>query len=479
MRLAVVGAGWAGLSAAVRATQAGHQVTVFEMAPQPGGRAKGIEQHGAALDNGQHILIGAYTQCLDLMRTVGADPQALLLRRPLELRYPDGRGLRLPTGPAVLSFARGVLACAAWSWSERVALLRTASGWVLRGFECDPAWNVAQLCKALPPAVMNLLIEPLCVAALNTPAHEASAQVFLRVLRDALFSGPGSADLLLPRALLSDLLPAPAWRWLTEQGASLHHGLRVQALEYSAQGWMVHAGAGLNPDAHPGLTLSTPFDRVLLACTATEAARLAAPHAPEWATLAASLRYEPIVTVYVHAHGAQLPCAMTSFASAGGQNPAQAAMAIPREVPPQGPSTTPAQFAFDLGALGGHAGRFSFVISGAADWVALGAERTGQAVLQQAQAVLSPAAAGGHIEPQLLAVVAEKRATFRCTPGLLRPAVPVATHLAAAGDYVAGPYPATLEGAVRSGITALQVLGLGTGHLTGTRLGPQGRGHAK
>jgi hydroxysqualene dehydroxylase len=114
----------------------------------------------------------------------------------------------------------------------------------------------------------------------------------------------------------------------------------------------------------------------------------------------------------------------------------------------------PAQFAFDLGALGGEAGRFSFVISGAAAWVALGTERTGQAVLQQAQAVLSPREPGGRVDTSLLAVVAEKRATFRCTPGLLRPAAPVAEHLLAAGDYVAGPYPATLEGAVRSGAAA-------------------------
>ncbi len=459
MRVAVVGAGWAGLAAAVRATQAGHQVTVFEMAAQPGGRARRIEQHGQALDNGQHILIGAYTHTLDLMRTVGANPDTLLQRQALELRYPDGRGLRLPPGPALIAFARGVMACEGWTWRERLALLRTASGWALRGFQCPEDWSVAQLCRRLPQAVSELLIEPLCVAALNTPAHEASGRVFLRVLRDALFSGPGSADLLLPRALLGDLLPAPAWRWLAAHGATLHSGMRVQALERTANAWMVQV------DSTP-----QPFDRVLLACTAHEAARLAQPHAPEWAALAAGLRYEPIVTVYVQAQGARLPCSMLSFANAGTNSP-------------EGTPQSPAQFAFDLGALGGEPGRFSFVVSGAAAWVELGAERTGQAVLRQALSVLVPAdmdestkrparAAGLSATDKaarvgragvasVLTVVAEKRATFRCTPGLQRPAAQVAAHLAAAGDYVAGPYPATLEGAVRSGGTALAALGLG------------------
>ena len=84
LSLAVVGAGWAGLAAAVRGTQAGYRVTLYDMAPQWGGRARGVQVDGLRLDNGQHILIGAYQRTLELMRTVGADASALLLRQPLE-----------------------------------------------------------------------------------------------------------------------------------------------------------------------------------------------------------------------------------------------------------------------------------------------------------------------------------------------------------------------------------------------------------
>ena len=115
LRVAVVGGGWAGLAAAVRATALGHQVTLFEMAPQLGGRARSVTHGGLTLDNGQHILIGAYRDTLALMRQVGVDPDAVLHREPLTLRYPDGSGLRLPAGPALLAFARGdYTACVEW-----------------------------------------------------------------------------------------------------------------------------------------------------------------------------------------------------------------------------------------------------------------------------------------------------------------------------------------------------------------------------
>jgi hydroxysqualene dehydroxylase len=190
--VAVVGAGWAGLAAAVRATEAGHRVTLFEMAREAGGRARGVELDGFALDNGQHILIGAYRETLALMRLVGADPDALLDRRPLALLDAQGRGLALPSGPAVPAFVRAVVALRGWTVRERAALLGAALRWRLIGFTAPAEATVATLVRHLPARVREDLIEPLCVAALNTPSSQASARVFLRVLRDALFSGPGA-----------------------------------------------------------------------------------------------------------------------------------------------------------------------------------------------------------------------------------------------------------------------------------------------
>lgn len=413
MKVAVVGAGWAGLAAAVRATQAGHAVTVFEMAAQTGGRARGVDVDGLALDNGQHILIGAYARTLDLMRTVGADADTLLHRQPLELRYPDGRGLRLPAGPAWLAFGFGVMGCVGFNWRDKLALMCAAASWALAGFRCAPGTTVQQLCTGLPPAVRQLLIDPLSIAALNTGAAEASGAVLLRVLRDALFGGRGAADLLLPRRPLSALLPEPAAAWLAQHGAALRMSSRVQAVEPSSTGWLVDGGH---------------FDAVVLACSAAEAARLSAPVAPAWSARAHALGYEPIVTVYLRCPGARLPAPMTALVER------------PR---------APAQFAFDHGALGATPDLFAFVISGARAWVDAGLEATAAAVLEQARTAFPSDT--WPTTPTVVRTMAEKRATFRCVPGLDRPPAVIAPGLLAAGDYIDGPYPATLEGAVRAG----------------------------
>jgi hydroxysqualene dehydroxylase len=429
LKVAVVGAGWAGLAAAVRATEAGHAVTVFEMAAQPGGRARSVASDGLTLDNGQHILIGAYVRTLALMATVGADAGALLQRRPLELRYADGRGLRMPAGPAWLVFGAAVARADGWGWRDRAALIGAAAGWAMRRFRCPPDWSVARLCAALPAPVRQLLIDPLCVAALNTPAHEASAAVFLRVLRDALFSAPGSADLLLPRQPLGALLPEPAAAWLAARGASLRWRERVSTLERDGSAWRVQG---------------QHFDAVVLAGPAAETARLASALAPGWSALADAMPYEPIVTVYLQCPGATLPAPMTALV--------------------EGPEA-PAQFAFDHGAIGGKPGLFAFVVSGARHWVARGLDATGEAVLHQAEAALR-----WPQRPTLLRVLAEKRATFRCVPNLRRAPAALgdqAEGLFAAGDHIEGPYPATLEGAVRSGEHAARLISRYANRLSG------------
>lgn len=415
-RVAVIGGGWAGLAAAVTATEHGHRVTLFETAKQLGGRARSVHVGDAELDNGQHILIGAYQSTLGLMRHVGVSPDDVLHRSPLELVDPHGQGLRLPPGSPLVAFARGVMAHRAWPLRARMALLSTAIGWLVRGFRCNAHLTVEALTAHLPHIVRAELLAPLCVAALNTPADRASASVFLRVLHDALFSGPGCADLLLPRAGLSALLPDAAYRWLEQRGADVRPQQRVMGLTHRGNTWGVD---------------DVPFDAVILACSAKEAARLTATIAPEWSRVAGAFHYEPIVTVYLRSSTARWASLMVALKD--------------------GPHA-PAQYAFDLGQLGRPAGLFAFVISGASVWVDRGQAACVDAVQQQAMAAFPPGTWSD--PPQPVACLVEKRATFACTPALCRPSSAVGPSLWAAGDYVDGPYPATLEGAVRSGIAA-------------------------
>lgn len=428
-RVAIVGGGWAGLAAAVQACGRGHRVSVFEMSPHWGGRARSVDTAAGRLDNGQHILIGAYVQTLSLMRRVGADPQALLWRSPLALTGPDGRGLVLPAGPAVPAFVRAVWRHPHWSWTERLALLRRAAGWRLAGFRCRPELDVAGLCAGLPRRLVDDLIEPLCVAALNTPASQASAQVFLRVLRDALFAGPGAADLLLPRRPLGELWPQPAVAWLRRHGAQLQSGRRVGEVTAGRAGWLVDG---------------EPYDAVVLAASASESARLARPVAADWAAQAAALDYQPIVTVWLQAGGAGLARPMIALAADAQHSPAQFVFDLDRCAGGSAPADT----------AGRLPGLLAFVVSGAAPWVERGLPATIEAVQAQAQRQLGAAATSW----PCVHAATEKRATFACRPALRRPPARIAPGLYAAGDYVDGPYPATLEGAVRSGLAAAEAL---------------------
>lgn len=417
MKIAVVGAGWAGLAAAVKAVQRRHEVTLFEMASNLGGRARTVQTHGQYRDNGQHILIGAYHHTLDLMRELGVDIPRALRRVPLCLIEPNGSGLALNTTSSPAAFAMAVLRHDTWKWSSRLALLREGARWALGGFQCADDLSVEALSRALPSEVREGLVDPLCVAALNTPPARASARVFLRVLRDALLTGRGSADLLLPSRPLGDLLPLPALDWLQRHGATLKLRQRVVSLERSGAGWELCGGH---------------FDGVILSCSATEAARLTRDHDPHWSRLASQIPHEAITTIYLRCTGARLKAPMTFL--------------------PKGP----AQFAFDLKAMGHPGGGFAFVISAANEFGDLCRDEQAQLVLQQANDQF-PADTWPQT-PQVEAILTERRATFRCEPGLARPSARVTGNLWVAGDYVEGPYPATLEGAVRSGQCAVEGL---------------------
>jgi squalene-associated FAD-dependent desaturase len=426
LRVAIVGGGWAGMAAAIGAVQAGHQPTVFEITRTLGGRARAMRSflpsgQEVMLDNGQHIMIGAYTQALALMKLVGVDADKALLRLPLTLVFPDGMGLTLPRLPAPLDAVFGILNAKGWDRRDKLSLLRTAAGWQWRGFKCDPTATVAQLCGPLPPRVMAELVEPLCVSALNIPAERASGQVFLSVIRDSLFAASRGSNLLLPRIDLSAMFPQPAADWLRARGEAVLTGERVEALHQQGGGWLVNDKA---------------FDAVILACPPWEAARLVeavgtgpqssgGPPMNAWVKRCKSLAFEAITTVYATSK-ARLVQPMLSL----------------RATP-----TQPAQFVFDRGQLGGPRGLLAFVIS---------ASSGGRDVLQEQ--VMAQGRLLGLEDLEPLQTVVEKRATFACTPGLERPPLEIAPGLLACGDYVDGPYPATIEGAVRSAAKAVALL---------------------
>lgn len=421
--VAVIGAGWAGCAAAVELTKKGHSVTLFEAARVAGGRARRVEQHGLTLDNGQHILLGAYRDTLRMMRTVGLNPADMLLRLPLQMRYPpacDGMDFITPRLPAPLHMAWALLRASGLERADKLALTRFTSAARWMDWQLDTDCSVTELLERFDQTerLNQLMWRPLCIAALNTPPDRASAKIFLNVLRDSLGANRAASDMLLPKKDLSALFPDAAIRYVEERGGSVRLGVHVRAIEREESHWLVD---GEN------------FDKVIVATPSWVAAGMLAAHDP--AVAAMSFEQEPITTCYLqYSSGVKLAIpfyALLDNAQAGQWG----------------------QFVFDRGQLDtAQAGLLAVVVSASTEASALGhAELTAAISLQLAETLQRPELC----EPLWSKVITEKRATFACTPGLIRPANQTALPgLWLAGDYTEGDYPATIEGAVRSGLRA-------------------------
>lgn len=420
----VVGAGWAGLAAAVGLSGQGVPVTLVEAAHHPGGRARRVERDGMALDNGQHVLLGAYRETLSLLRRLGLQEQEMLLRRALELRVVSpGQGeahLRTPRLPAPLHLVTGLLSCRGFSPGERFRALGLCLNMVRTGFSVAPDLPVARWLErhSQPSWVRTTLWEPLCLAALNTPVEEASTRVFLRVLRDAFARRRRDSDLLLPRVDLGALLPDPALAYLSRHGAVIQLGRRVTAILVGSD--------GVRGVTTSGGTL--PARRVILATSVVQTLRLTAglPGLAPLTKQLSRLTHQPTTTVYL-------------------QYPGAPGLGMPM----LGLTGMTGQWVFDH-AYRGDPGLMAVVISAGGEHMSLGKLQLGSRIAAEL-AGLRP----DWPTPEWVRVIREKRATFSCVVDVdaLRP--PRATELPGlwlAGDYTAGEYPATLEAAVRSGV---------------------------
>ncbi|HZT63238.1 MAG TPA: hydroxysqualene dehydroxylase HpnE, partial [Burkholderiales bacterium] len=303
-RVAVVGAGWAGLAAAVTLAERGVPVTVFEASRSLGGRARRVSVDGVDLDNGQHILIGAYRETLRMMRLVGADPDKLLLRLPLELRYADGFHVRAPRLPYPLNLAAALFGAKGLDRGYAFAALRFIATLRWRGFRVDPDRSVLQLLgeHGQAGALRTHLWEPLCVSALNTPPAVASAQVFAAVLRDGLTGSRAASDFLIARTDLGKIFPEPAAEFVKARGGAIELGVLVRRIS------RVPGGFRLND--------AGTFSSVVIACGPHQAGPLLVQF-PELADALSRINafsYEPIVTCYLQYPGSvSLPSAMLGF----------------------------------------------------------------------------------------------------------------------------------------------------------------------
>jgi squalene-associated FAD-dependent desaturase len=281
----------------------------------------------------------------------------------------------------------------------------------------------------------RLMWRPLCIAALNTPPERASAQVFLAVLRDSLGAKRAASDMLIPRVNLSALFPERAADYIQQRQGQVLAGAAVKQLRRSESGsWLLSYGNG-----GPEQAGSAEFDTVIIATGAEAAGKLLAGMEGEEAANLPAFDYEPITTCYLQYDSSlRLPRPFYALIDDAAQG-------------------RYGQFVFDRGQLdAAQSGLLAVVVSASNEAIALGAEALAKSLAAQlTQDLHMPAL----LAPQWQQVITEKRATFACTPGLVRPANDTGLPgLALAGDYTAGEYPATLEAAVRSGMAAARLL---------------------
>lgn len=416
-----MGGGFAGLSAAVRLARRGARVLVLEARSRLGGRATAFadRETGERVDNGQHVLLGCYTETLAFLREIGAlDHVRVAPQLGVSMVDRDGRLSRLecPMLPAPFNLLAGVMEWSALAWSDRWAVLRMGRPAPPSPDESVEAWLVR---NGQTPRLREMLWDPLALAALNQPTSQAAAPVFARVLAEMFRSDPQSAAIVLPTKPLDEMYAEPARDYIVGHGGVVQTGSPATIVLGAAAVSSVASG----PDRWevPAVVSAVPWfaiDGIFEGDTAPVAAIV---------ECAGATSSSPILTVNLWF---DRPLFDEPFIGLPGR---------------------PMQWVFDKrAAFGGSATHLSLVSSGASPLVGrANAELVRMAHDQLTDAL--PAAKGA----QLLraTVIREPRATFSLAPG--QPARPKTRTpvrgLYLAGDWIDTGLPATIESAVRSG----------------------------
>ena len=292
----IAGAGWSGLAAAVQLTAQGFPVKLLEAASEAGGRARNITISNQSLDNGQHLLLGAYNNVLTLLQLLDIHESDVLLRQPLLLNVhsPTDTGIQIRAAKLFSPFhiLSGIMMASGFSVREKIKLMRGMLAFRLQKFTVNPDISVKQLLlnNKQTPRIIKLFWEPICVAALNTQIEKASANVLLQVLKKSFTRSRTNSDMLLPRVGLGQLIPSTALNYLTQHGSEIHFRERATKLiidEHGIQSIQTRQGA------HPCqyLVLALPFKQSL---------RLINEHSTIKSQLShCKFEYEPVTTLYL------------------------------------------------------------------------------------------------------------------------------------------------------------------------------------
>jgi hydroxysqualene dehydroxylase len=443
----IIGGGFAGLTAGVALSKAGRRVRLLEQRPHLGGRAYSFrDSHtGTVVDNGQHILMGCYHATLEFLKEIGTSDR-VQFQPQLAIQFLDRSGrltaLRCPGLPAPWHLLAGVLASNNFDLREKLEVLRLEYRWrhARNGFERQSVDEWLQSVGQSEGLRRNFW-DLLCIAALNEDPRIASAVLFKRVLRLALFGSPSDSRIGLPRAGLSDCYTQAAATYIATRGGRVETGRSVSELLISGGGT---SGRPQVANSEPRLVcqgLRTADGEVVQARTVLSAVpcfqlgRLLPPDLLSSFPAVTALRPAAIISINLWF---DRPVTNLDFV---------------------GLRRTTLQWLFNKGKiLGSSEGYVSLVISGAHRHIHRSREELLAIALRELGDLL-PAARHARLTHSV--VIKERFATFspRSDAEDIRP--PSTTPVRGfylAGDWTATGLPPTIEGAVKSGYTAAQAI---------------------
>ena len=414
MTTVIIGGGWRGLAAAITLTQQGHSVHLIESAKQLGGRARNVQWQDQTIDNGQHLMIGAYDRMLSMMQLIGINTNEVFHRYPIDITIIDTEfsPLHLSASgwlPWPLSLAWNLFNSAGLKGFIQVARLQSSIPKLLAQQDISVSDWLAQTKQST--RLIRQLWEPMCLAALNTPIDHASAHLLAKVLQDSLGKSKSDADLLIPKCPLGDLFPQKAAEYIEQHGGKVSLRTRADTIlvqDNKVQGIMTHDGQTI------------AADQLIVALSPSQTSDLLTP----LIKLNKPAEY-PICTVYLqYPTDTRLPSPMLGL------------------------SGTISQWIFDRSEQS--AGLMAVVISAPGDHEALNKNQLVEKVCQEIHQLLPTMP----VMAEYSFVIREKRATFACTVDIEQARLQCKTSITGlylAGDFVAYAYPATLEGTIRNG----------------------------
>jgi squalene-associated FAD-dependent desaturase len=432
--ITVVGGGLAGIAAACALADSGCCVQLLERRPYLGGRASSYEHPGTAevIDNCQHVLIGRCTSLIDLYRRLGV-LDAIRWYDRFTFLTPGGRPTILQPGslPAPFHSSAAFLRAPAFSLADKLAIARGISHFV-RGLPPDTEEDFAHWLGRHHQTrrAIDRFWRPVLVSALNEDLDRVSVHYAAKVFRESFLFSPGSGRMGIPSIPLSELYNR-AIGYIEARGGQVCLRANVESLTPTESGWQAAAGGQMF--ASDAVVLALPFEGMAALLPAL-------PHNARAEELAAHLsRFEHSPITGIH-------------------------LWLDREVTGLDHAVlldTTIQWVFNKSRLqpahrGAEASYLELVVSASRSLVPMSRQQIIDLALREL-ALFFPAAASASLLKA--AVVKEVRATYSIRPGLdrLRPsAASPWPGVFLAGDWVASGWPATMEGATRSGYLAAE-----------------------